>query len=96
MSGVRDESSDDHDTRGPGLGRWFLWTVAWEVLVAVLAAGFFVIYALVLEQQYAADDIYGADSAYAAQDVVFPLWVLAALLTPFVVYVKLERPRTDR
>ena len=94
MADVRDKASD-HETRGPRLGRWLLWTLAWEVLVAVLAAGLFVIYAMVLDREYAADGIYSADSFYAAQDVMFPLWVVAALVTPFVVYTKLERPRTD-
>ena len=84
---------DDRQPEGPRLGRWLLWTLVWEVVVAVGATAFFIIYALVTDRQYAADGIYSADSAYAAQDVVFPLWVLAALLTPFVVYVKLERSR---
>ena len=95
MADVGDKASDD-DTRGPRLGRWLLWTVAWEVLVAVLAAGFFVIYSLVLERQYDAADGNFPDSVPAAQDVIFPLWVVAALVTPFVVYAKLGRPRTDR
>lgn len=74
-----------------------VWTLWWELVVAITAGMLFVVCGLVLERQYEQEGIIqGADSFYAAQDVVFPLWLLAGVVTPFVVYTRVRRQPSNR
>lgn len=85
-------ASPQQDSAAPWLGRWLIWSLCWELVVAIAAGVTFVVYALVLEGQYVRDGIVqGADSFYAAQEVAVPLWLLAAVVTPFVVYSRVRR-----
>ena len=84
--------SPKQDSAAPWWARWLIWSLWWEIVVAIGAGVAFVVYALALERQFASEGIIqGADSFYAAQEVALPLWLLAALATPFVVYSKVRR-----
>ena len=81
---------------GSWVARWLVWSLWWELIVAVAAGMALVVYGLVLERQYASEGIIqGADSIYVAQEVVLPLWLLASAAAPFVVYSRACRNATS-